>query len=156
MTALKVLIVLALIVIPGGILLQSSGSVFHGVSTVLSPASSLFSGLLSGTAPTATPDDRTHTGVLDPDLKLTPQNQITVRVHDGNGTSIGSATVMIGSQTLTTDGSGNAVFTLDKGARVNIQVSARGYDAYNTSYTPGADATVDVILVLTPTPMPIP
>jgi hypothetical protein len=71
-TALKVLIVLALIVIPGGILLQSSGSVFHGVGAVLSPASSLFSGLLSGPAPTTMPDDRTHTGVFDPDFKPTP------------------------------------------------------------------------------------
>jgi hypothetical protein len=71
-TALKALIVLAIIVVPGGILLQSSGDVFNGVGTVLSPVSSLFNGLLSGPAPGSTPDDRTHTGVFDPDFKPTP------------------------------------------------------------------------------------
>jgi hypothetical protein len=71
-TALKALIVLALIVIPGGILLQSSGDVFTGASAVLSPVSSLFHGLLSGPAQGTTPDDLTHTGVFDPDFKPTP------------------------------------------------------------------------------------
>jgi hypothetical protein len=253
-TALKVLIVLALIVVPGGILLQSSGGVFQGVSTVLSPVSSLFNGLLAGPAPGTTPDDRVHTGVFDPDFKPTPyvwqgktdtptgspqgnttptptpvpgtgpstvptpeptqapapaitptptngptptpgptdtptpeptetptptpvptatptptpeptetptptpvpQAHITVHVHDSTGTAIGSATVTIGSQTLTTDGSGNAVFTLDSGTAVNIHVTAAGYDAGDTAYTPGGDATVDITLALTPTPTPEP
>lgn len=71
-TALKVLIVLALIVVPGGLLLQLSGDVFNGATAVLSPMSSLFHGLISGPASGTTPDDLTHTGVFDPNFKPTP------------------------------------------------------------------------------------
>jgi hypothetical protein len=54
--ASKVLVALAIIIVPGGILLQSSGDVFQDTSAALSPLTTpLFNELFYGPSPTPTP-----------------------------------------------------------------------------------------------------
>lgn len=87
-TAMKFLIILALIVIPVGLLLQSSDDALRGVSAIMSPIFSLFGGLLSGQGPAPVPDDRTYPGMFEANSTPTPNVW-----HGNNSTPTGSTQV---------------------------------------------------------------
>ncbi len=120
--ALKIVIVLALIVVPGGILLSTPG-IYHGVARVLSPISGFFPGLIPG-ASNAT-DDGTHTGVPGGDIIPTrisgpgtnaspttrPSASPSANPGSGNGTNNSPTSTPLPTATPVPEGTDNPAAT---------------------------------------------